>query len=78
MVVTKTAAAKMWCPFARSLILGGNNRPGSANRESDYDGTLTWPKTSRCISDRCMAWRPFKCKTTGYCGLAGTPSDERP
>lgn len=61
MIVTKAEAKKKWCPFVELNPANEDNLDVESNR--------AW----RCVTDRCMAWRPTN-EDTGFCGLAGQPT----
>lgn len=77
MVLTEEDAQKNWCPFVRAV---GGGYETARNCEPKSERT---PSYARCVSSSCMAWRwtkqrlsaPDDPNATGYCGLAGKPTE---
>lgn len=86
--MTEEQANKLWCPFAREVVLGHNPAPASYNRE---EGRAS--QRANCVASKCMAWRwivsPQQSREAsaaepdepppfphGYCGLAGAEGVE--
>ena len=76
MIVKPSQAASLWCPFSiMPIIRAGSDAAVGINRADPK----SWPvveRETRCISNKCMAWRWAVEDTAqgserqGYCGLA--------
>jgi hypothetical protein len=70
---TEQRARELWCPMARYA----QEDTVSANRRQGKQGYVNNPESCRCLASECaMARWDNEKRKTGYCGLAGAPTDE--